>query len=839
MKQGHLRGCHLQLIHLLCWLMLLVCPAGVLADISPSLTSSRQNSPQTAALQTVAMLPSHMDGYDLGPFLSHWYDGAEHSSLEAARAALRDGRFDSMEHRSPNLGFARGHHWFYVQMQNALGFRRMILLEVDYPILDQLEFFCFGPGQEPTYFPAGDHVQFSSRVVKVRNYVVPLNLEPYRATECLIRARSTSNVIFPLRAFDNIAYIEKSHRVEWGLGILYGLALALLFYNLMTYISTREPVYLYFILHVIGGLGYTTTMDGTLAPFWIGLELQDLGVLISICLSAGAGILFGLEFLDIRRTWPAANMLGTIMFLGMMGCSVLILVTPLMLSHIVLTLSTIMIGIFLFALGVKRWRDGYGPAQVYVLGYGTVLLMVVWMSLNVLYLRADVRWVTYGMSLAWLCELLVLSVALSYRIQESRQERKVLSQQVQAVLSESNNKTEFMAKVSHEIRTPMNGIMGLVELLLGTTLNPEQRRYLSAIRHAGHGLQEVINDVLDFSRIEAGKLKLVSHPFELEQMLQDVCAIYEFEARRKRIELGCFIAEGMPLQLIGDASRIRQVLLNVLSNALKYTEKGFVHINVQLTDEILSDQLMVRFEVEDSGIGISPRDQRKLFQSFSQIQHENRQDTPGSGLGLLISQQIVELMGGEMGVKSELGRGSCFWFSLPMTLPDQAPVAQSAIALDLFDGVVVPLPEVEIAPPSMMRATAGPRVLVVEDNVINQNVMLGFLQKLDIKPDLADNGRTAVEMVQRGQAYDLILMDCEMPVMDGYEAASRILKWQRATGLTETPILALSAHALDKHRNMAFEAGMVDYLAKPVTFRQLVDKIARYIDLPADAAMLS
>lgn len=786
----------------------------------------------------VAILPNYLDGYDLAPYLAYWYDPDPESSFDDAQARLREGRFGHLSDRSANLGFARGNHWFHLVLQNLQSARRTVLVEVDYPILDRLEFYCMGPAQQAIYFPAGDHLQFDSRVVKVRNYVVPLNLEPQAQMECLVRVRSQSNVVFPIQAFDTLPYIEKSQRVDRMLGVFYGLALALLLYNTILYFSTRESLYLYFILHVIGGLGYTTTMDGTLSSLWIALELQDVGLLVSICVSAGAGILFGLEYLEIRRTWPAANIVGTVLFMIMMVCSVLVLVAPLMVSYIGSAIVSAMVAVFLLALGIRRWRDGYAPALFYVVGYGTMLLLVTWMCLNVLVLRADVRWITYGMSLAWLSELLLLSLGLGYRIQETRRERHALTRQVEEVLQESSTKTEFMAKVSHEVRTPMNGIMGLVELLMTTELNADQRRYLNAIRHAGKGLQEVINDVLDYSRIEAGKLALVPAPFELETLLQDACAIYEFEARSKRIELGCLIAEGTPLQLVGDVNRIRQVLLNLLSNALKYTEQGFVHINVQLTDQILADQLVLRFEVEDSGVGILPQDQRKLFQHFSQVHVGRTQHASGSGLGLVISQQIVELMGGEMGVKSEFGRGSCFWFNLPLALGENLRIADHAIALDLFDGAPLPEPATP-AGVATVKIPGATRVLVVEDNEINQSVITGFLQRLSFDVDVADNGRTAVEMLQNGQQYDLILMDCEMPVMDGYEAASRILKWQRVKGLKATPIIALSAHALDKHREMAFEAGMVDYLSKPLTFRQLVDKIGRYIELPVDAALLA
>lgn len=794
----------------------------------------------------LAQLPSHLTGFDLTPFLSYWFDADPVTSVEKAHQTWQAGKFNTIGHQAPNFGFSRGHFWFRVVLFNSQSNRRPILLEVDYPVLDQLEFYCYGPSGVPTYFPGGDHLQYDSRVVKVRNYVVPLTLEPLAQTTCFIRVSSETNILFPLRAFDMLPYIESQQRVEWGLGILYGIALALLLYNAVLYLTTREALYLYFILHVIGGLGYTTLMDGTLANVWISLELQDLGVLASLSLCIGAAILFGLEFLDIRRTWPLANAVGTGLFVLACALSVVSLLVPLMLAHILSAVLALLVCVYLLVIGLRRWRDGYAPAQIYVLGYGAVMLMGMWMALNVLVLRSDVRWITYGLSLAWISEVLLLSLGLGYRIQQTRRERSALSQQVQAAVQESHTKTEFMAKISHEVRTPMNGIMGLVELLFATPLRDDQRRYLTAIKHAGIGLQDVINDVLDYSRIEAGKLELNPAVFELEPLLQDVCAIYEFEARNKRIELGCFIAEGTPLQLHGDAGRIRQVLLNLLSNALKYTQRGFVHINVQLTDQILAEQLVIRFEVEDSGVGISSQDQRKLFQNFSRIQAEGVASVAGSGLGLAISQQIVERMGGEMGVKSEFGRGSCFWFQLPLGLPDNVRIAEQAVALDLFDGGVSlttamnedvkrePAP----AEPRIMDGTLA-RILVVEDNDINQSVMTGFLQKLNVSVQLADNGRTAVELVQQGERYDLILMDCEMPVMDGYEAASRILKWQREQGLATTPIIALSAHALDKHKDLALAAGMVDYLAKPLTFWQLVDKMRRYIDLPVDAALLA
>lgn len=814
-----------------CWL------SGALFFFLLTLGAPMAVNAAVADTQSPLRLPDKLDGFDLFPHLSYWYDPAPRSSLDIARDSLQQGRFDSMRDSPQNFGFSSGTHWFHLVLESGRPAVRLILIELDYPVLDQVDFFCQGDEGSAVYFPAGDQLQFESRVVKVRNFVIPLELKPLVATDCMIRIRSQSNLLLPIQAFDVLPYIEKNQRMDWALGIFYGLALALVLYNFVIWFLTRESLHLFFVLHVLGGLVYASTMDGTMIRIWLALDFQDVGMAIGVFLSVAFGILFGMEYLELRRTWNAAYRGGMVFVALMILFSLLALVVPVTVAYIATATFAPLVALYLLALGIKRWRDGYAPALFYVVGYGGVFLMVAWMCLNVLVLRDDVRFITYGMSSAWLCELLFLSLGLGYRIRMVQQKQLSLSRQMEQVVQESNTKTEFMAKISHEVRTPMNGIMGLVELLLSTPLDHEQQRYLNAIQHAGKGLQEVINDVLEFSRIEAGKLTLSPAPFELESLVQDACAIYEFEARNKRIELGGLIAEGTPLRLVGDVNRIRQVLLNLLSNALKYTEQGFVHINVQLTDQILSDKLVLRFEVEDSGVGITAQDQHKLFQIFSQLGIGHHQRSGGSGLGLVISQQIVELMGGEMGVQSEYGRGSCFWFTLPLELADQGSVADRDIVLDLFAGAsALPL-KANGARKSSAEAgrLSSSRVLVVEDNAINQSVMSGFLQRLDLQVDFADNGRTAVEMVQQGQPYDLILMDCEMPVMDGYEAAGRILKGQRTAGVPLTPIIALSAHALDKHRDMARAAGMVDYLVKPVGYKQLVDKIGIYIDLPADA----
>lgn len=782
-------------------------------------------------------IPLNADGFDLAPYLLYWQDEVATASFEDAFRLVKQGVFQPLPHATPNLGFRDGSVWFYLGLSNPFNYKRLVLIEVDYAILDKLEVYCFGPDQGPIYYPSGDHLQYDSRPLKVRNFVFPLALEALQSLQCLLRVDTETNILLPIRAYDNLSYIEESHVLERLLGGMYGIALALLIYNLIQYLLTRENLFFYFSMHVLGGLSYMTFMDGTLSSYWIKLELQDIGVPIAICLGIGSAALFSNEFLELKQSHPLLCRIADCFAYAVVLLFVFSLFSSLQMAHMLGAALTLALCSFFLFVGIKRLQDGFSPARVYLLGFGSVFVLVIWIVLNIFFLKSDVRWITYGINMVWMFELLVLSVAISVRIKSIKAEQVHMNERMRLIKNESHTKTEFLAKVSHEIRTPMNGMLGLIELIQATPLNKDQKRYISAIHNAGKGLLDVINDVLDFSRIEAGKMELTNELFQLQEILSDACSIYEFDARKKGLELGCIIAPGTPLSLLGDSIRIRQILLNTLSNALKYTDKGFVHINVQLTDQIHDDKLVLRFEVEDSGLGIAVEDQAKLFQSYSQVNRIQRMSRFSTGLGLSISQQLVHLMGGEMGVKSELGEGSCFWFDIPLAMPDDVDVADRPIVLDLFDGCLPDQSDLTAVPATSLSRSftsheTAPRILVVEDNDINQSVMTEFLSKMDITPELADNGRAAVEMIQQqGREYNLILMDCEMPVMDGYEAAARIVRWQKAKGLQLTPIIALSAYTMEKHREMALESGMVDFLTKPVSSEQLFAKLARYLDL--------
>lgn len=777
---------------------------------------------------------------DLAPYLQVWHDVTSKASYIDAQKAYSSAKFKGIGRRGAGFGYRKSALWFRVSIVNPMSSSRDVIVSAPSPTLDELDVYC-QIGQGRTHFyPLGEQTDFSRRRLKVRHYAVPMSLPSQSESTCYFRVKTSNHLSMKLTISDPYQFLERESREQIQLGVFYGVGLCLLLAIIVLYLSMKDSLYLFYALHIVGGLGYSSIVDGATTATWAYLGIVNFTLVLFIACWIIGALLFAIEFFSIQRRHPVLHK-------GLLTSVVSILlilflypwVSELQAFKTMVQAATAN-SVLLLGVGVYCAFRGQQRAYFFIAGWGAVSVSVCLAQLAMAGVLPDDGLTTVGLKISWIIEVMILSIVQVLGLVLMKRRESDYQKGMVTAKGETSEKSQFLAKMSHEIRTPMTGVLGVAELLEATPLSETQRRYLRAIQRSSQGMMDVVNGVLDVSKIEAGKVELKHTPIDIKGLILDCLTVFEMTARKKHIPLSSTIEAGTPLTVMGDPDRIRQVIINLLSNALKFTSNGRVVIYVSMTDQILDEHLMLKVEVRDTGIGIGNEDRARLFLPFSQIENGQSMNSDGTGLGLMICRQIVGLMSGDIGVDSVLGRGSVFWFTVPFMVLDDCELTdqnetvellenQNAISAMLHD--VAPGEELheskfdnESEPDktgfTLIDTVNKPSILVAEDNEINQKVILGYLERMGLVPDIVSNGREAVSnIVNAEKSYDLVLMDCEMPILDGFSATEEIFKWQDSAGLIRTPIIALSAHATDGYIQRSKEVGMLMHVAKPLSFK--------------------
>jgi len=553
---------------------------------------------------------------------------------------------------------------------------------------------------------------------------------------------------------------------------------------------------------------------------WGGLTLiQDIGLSLSVALGFLFGSLFVDHFLNLKKRNAFAHKLVVFSVVVYSLLSLGALALP---EFIIVTIEQplgLIACFIVFFIAWFEWSKGSSTAKYFLVAWSLLLFGTCTYTLMLLGLLPRNVFTENVQMAGMAIEMLVLSIALAARINRSRIERLAALQALMEsskerleVEAEVKARAEFFAKMSHEIRTPIGGVLGIAGLLKETSITDKQRKYVDTIYNAGTSLLAIVNDILDFSKMDSGNLQLESIPFDLVSLVQESVDIVEVRADKTKVKFSVFVDDAIPHRLVGDPVRLRQVLLNLIGNANKFTVEGRVTVNVECTHDEPGNTTL-KFNVIDEGIGLTPKQIGNLFQPFKQADSSTTRRFGGTGLGLAICKELVELMAGNIGVDSKLGQGATFWFSVKLAKDSSSESAANCCNEDQI---------IEEGPYDFTSV----KLLVAEDNPVNLMVLKGMLKKHNITAEFVCDGQAAVDAYKaRHQGYSGILMDCEMPIMDGFQASCEIRDYEVTMGIPSTEIVALTAHSYGNFLEKAKGYGMNHHLMKPISDKMLLKQI--------------
>ncbi|OYY45384.1 MAG: hypothetical protein B7Y56_05530 [Gallionellales bacterium 35-53-114] len=794
--------------------------------------------PAAASEPVMALDASQIPGVpvSLTHYITYLEDPSQALTLEDVQKPEHAANFkiDRKATESLGFGYTRSAYWLRLSLTNSGNRSVSRMIEVSYARLSSVQFHQ--PDSSGAYesLQTGQDYPMSTRPYRNRNFVFPVTL-PAKATRVYyLRIQSSASLNLPLKLWSPQAFhiYERDDYVTQS--IYYGMAIAMVLFNLLLFVALRDSMYLLYV-------GFVTFMSTSMSSqnglakeyFW-----PDAGEWSSIATSVGYSaafitlLIFMQRMINTKKIIPRFNSVIT----AFVGIHIIFLIGFVFSLHnfvkpsalLFLTTALLILGTGLFC-AFRRQRSAYLFLAAFLMLVNGIVVQVL-MNYGILPIN---MFTLNALQIGSAFEMLLLALALADRFNVIRREKersqavalKVQQQLVETLQSSERElaqsrdaaeaanraKSAFLANMSHEIRTPMNGIIGMTSIMQRGSVTPKQTEQLNKINTAAEHLLGIINDILDISKIEAGKLLLEEAPVSINKILGNVSTILSDRSKAKGIPI-LVESASLPPDLYGDPMRLQQALLNYATNAIKFTEKGEVTLRVFLQEQT-EDAALLRFEVRDTGIGIPAETLPQLFSAFEQADNSTTRKYGGTGLGLAITRRLARLMGGQAGVESTPGAGSTFWFTASLIKKS----GESALASNT---------ENADAEAVIRQRFHGRHILVVDDEPLNREVAHEQLQNAGLDVDTAEDGAEAVVMA-RHKNYAAIFMDMQMPNMDGLDATRQI---REISGYLDTPIIAITGNAFSEDKKRCIEAGMDDFLTKPIYPEVLFSTLLRWLE---------
>ncbi|VVQ12714.1 Sensor histidine kinase RcsC [Pseudomonas fluorescens] len=758
----------------------------------------------------------------LGRTLQVFEDADGQASIAQVRALDASGHFKPHDKTTLNAGYSRSVFWLKIDLHyrpTNPSAHRTWLLELAYPPLDHLDLYLpDAAGHYQLVRQTGDALPFASREIRQNNYLFNLDFTPGQSQTLYLRLQSQGSIQAPVTLWSSTAYLEEQPVRLYVLGLIYGVLLGMLVYNLFIYLSVRDTSYLYYIFYIASFGLYQLSVNGAAVeyfwpdnPWWTNAATPFF---------IGCAGLFGSQFArSFLQTATHSRWLDRLL-LALVLFSALVVGLSLMTSYaLALRLATALALTFtvvIFAAGIFAWLRGLRVARYFIIAWSAFLLGGIINTLMVLGYLPNVFLTMYSSQIGSAIEVALLSLALADRINAMREQQaqtlldagqklEVLNQQ----LARSNQlKDEFLATLTHELRTPMNGVIGSLELMQTVEMGQELEQYQQTAAGSARDMMRMVNGILTLTELQAGKLKASPATFSLRGVVEALRAQFDGNACSKSLDFKVEVAPNVPDRLHGDSAKLAQCLECLIDNAIKFTRIGGVALRVS-GKTVTPDRLALSFAVIDTGIGFADLGEATMYQRFFQLDGSMTREYGGLGVGLAICRQLVELLGGHLTHRSEPGRGSRFQLDVEFQTTATQPASMPLMAREL----------------PRLRVPQDCTVLLVDDDNVNQLVMRGMLLKLGFRVRTADSGSVALDFLQR-ETVDAVLLDCQLPPLEGVSVCCQI---RALPGCAELPVFMI-ALAVDRERCPT--GTLIDYLSKPVKFEDLQAALHRRVLCP-------